>query len=137
LIGVIAGIVFLGIEIRQNTLSASVNSYQELTGRIIDFVQASADRPEITTDGTRESFEALSETEQRQLRSQIVTWFRYGDLAFYQKEVGVLPEERFESLFSPIANEICRWERLQVWSTMRPNFVPSFREYVDALVSKC
>jgi len=136
-VGVIAGIIFLGIEIQQNTVSSRVNAYQDLTGRIMDFVGEGGERYQPGYQPSREAFEQLSDTEQRRLRGVVVSRFRFGDLAFYQYEMGMLTEERFESLMRPITNEICKWPFPDVWSGARSNFVSSYSSYIDVHVSRC
>ena len=118
-------------------MSASVNAYQELTGRIIDFTERSAASPRSFTDGSRESFESLSEADQGIAISRTITLFRYGDLAFYQFEMGMLTEQRFESLFTPVLVSICSYQMGLAWSNMRPGFVPSYQEYVDSKIAEC
>jgi hypothetical protein len=137
-IGVIAGIIFLAIEIRQNTRSAQASSYEQLTGRVIDIVEGNVDRPELVTgEVSRDLFLELSEREQQQLRLRMIGRIRYGDLAFYQYELGMVGEERFESLIRPVTDIACVWVFQDVWSNMRPNFVTEYVEYIDEAVAKC
>ncbi len=83
------------------------------------------------------SVERLSNEEQRQLTSLILSRFRYGDLAFYQYELGMLTEDRLESAIRPVTGGLCNWLYRDVWSRMRPNFVSGYREYIDSRVVQC
>lgn len=137
-LGVIAGIVFLAIEIQQNTRTAQASSYEALTGRIIELNQGSIELPGLGRGtASREAFLELSGSEQQQLRSRTLIVIRYGDLAFYQNELGMLSEDRFESLMRPVSNNACNWVFQDVWSSMRQNFVDGYIEYIDGAIGAC
>ena len=56
---------------------------------------------------------------------------RYGDLAYYQRELGMLSEERFESAMGPLGGIICSPLFSAAWTRFQHNFVAGYREYVD------
>ena len=118
-VAVVLSLVFVGLEVREsgrqtalNTRSVQASAYQELIGRILDFNEANVARPELIINISRALFDSLPEDEQRQRRSMVVARFRYGDLAYYQYELGMLTEERLED-----------------------NFVSSYRQFIDDIIS--
>ncbi len=139
---VVLSLVFVGLEVREsgrqtalNTRSVQASAYQELIGRILDFNEANVARPELIITISRALFDSLPEDEQRQRRSIVVARFRFGDLAYYQYELGMLTEERLESAIRPATGPICSWLFLEVWSDMKDNFVSSYRQFIDDIIS--
>ena len=130
-LGVIAGIVFLAVELRQNTESldesrrlAAANAYQaraftfasqtlsnvhspEMVEALVAFQAASeADNPAV-------AFVALSPQDQLRIRSYYLARIAISDNNYYQYREGYLDEERYGSIDStiikresPIWNEI-------------------------------
>lgn len=137
--GVITGIFFLGLEMRHNTRTSQASTYQDLTNRIIALNEGSLNRPDLGVGGTdtKTDFENLSLPEQRQLRSLSVIRFRYGDVAFYQYELGIITEERFQSIIAPVTNSVCAWINQDEWSRLEPNFVSSYRDFIAEAISGC
>jgi hypothetical protein len=117
-------------------MSAHINAYQELTSRIAEFVERDTLQG-LPTDGSRESLESLSESDLRLWAARTVTWIRYGDLAFYQYEMGMLSEERFESAVTPLSIQVCTEGMRLYWAQVRIGFVQSYREYLDGLIAEC
>ena len=139
-LGVIAGIVFLAVEISQNTRSQEIGAYQNLMDQIIQLNRNWMYNP-ATSRLVRENFQSsladLNEDDYEVMSSYILLLYRYGDLAFHQHERGTLSEERFESALGPLTDNVCSTAAREVWATYRQNFVPSYRGYVDGLVSEC
>jgi len=48
---------------------------------------------------------------------------RFGDLAFYEHELGILSDERFESLIRYVTDQACAWAFQDIWSRLNGNFV--------------
>ncbi len=80
---VVAGIIFLGIEIRQNTQSLEVNAYQSLVSQVNSFATLVIEKPEL--EMLARSNASLDELSDKQ-RLEVVGYFyfiaRHGDLAF-------------------------------------------------------
>ena len=137
-IGVIAGIIFLGIEINQNTTSIEVGAYQELTAQIsrINELAINNPRPWMLATGDRRLSE-LTPEEQEVASSMALLALRHGDMAFYQYERGMLSDQRLESALAVLTNNLCAPNVREVWSTLQGAFVPTYRNYIDARISEC
>ncbi len=137
-VGVIAGIVFLAIEIHQNTRSLEVNAYQELIGQINEFATMTIERPGLNSLALSGSSSAdLTDVEFAALRTYLYLITRHGDLAYYQYERGMLSEDRLESSLAPLIDRLCGALFREFWARNSYNFVPSYREYLDLRVSQC
>jgi hypothetical protein len=59
--GVLAGVIFLGIETNQNTRSFEASAYRDLTDRLIEINSSNVNRLELIPDEVTEAvFEGLS-----------------------------------------------------------------------------
>ena len=144
-IAVVLSLVFVGLEVREsarqtalNTQSLQAAAYQELLGRIMDMQITNILEPDalrIRFPGERPS--DLSPDERRQLRSLFAYRLRYGDLAFYQYELGMLSPERFESAMGPVIDNMCDELFGEAWAALKPNFVASYREYMESRLAQC
>lgn len=135
-LGVIAGIAFLAIEIQQNTRSLEVNAYQELMNSIIATNALLIEYPEVNTTALDVNPELVSIEESiRTNYFWMVT--RQGDLAFYQYEQGMLPVSRMRSSMGPLNGQLCTGAFQEFWARSSSNFVPSYREYMNAEIDDC
>jgi len=87
-IGVIAGIIFLAIEIQQNSLSTQAQTRTELTviaNQMIDFIS----RPDFVIARNKlRNEEELSEYEVALISGQVMMQLRTGENVFYQHRIG-------------------------------------------------
>jgi hypothetical protein len=137
-IGVIAGIVFLGIEIQQNTRSVEVSAYQELVGQINAFATMNIANPEL--DFKARSDVSLADLDESD-RSRVISYYyfvaRHGDLAHYQYIRGMLSAERLESSMGPLNDRVCTPLFGEFWESASYNFTGEYREYIDAKFAAC
>jgi len=144
---VVISLVFVGLEVREsarqtalNTRSLEVAAYQDLIGRIADMGEIAFMRPDLALiwqeneDATADS---LSPEDFERVFQIINTRLRYGDLAFYQYQLGMISEERFESAIRPLAGRLCDRLFSDMWSRMKENFIVSYRGYIDQRVGEC
>jgi hypothetical protein len=137
-VGVIAGIVFLAIEIQQNTRSLQMNAYQGLIGQINEFAEGNRENPEIDLLArSNMSLAELTAEESARVGAHLYLIARHGDLAYYQYEQGSLSRERLDSTLGPLNDRLCDPLFRESWPGMRHNFVGAYRDYVDAKMSQC
>jgi len=141
-LGVIAGIVFLAVEIRQNTRSIQIGGYQDLMGRI-------AQMSELVIENRLDAENAYGEAGWDELQldnadyqaafQMHVMMFRHGDMAFYQLEQDVIPRERFDTATGVIRINICKSNVQSTWQILKDNssFTRDYVEYIDTLVQEC
>lgn len=139
-IAVVATLGYLALQIRQNTrrmeestASQEAITYQSLMSQIIELNRGlAADRQlgEIV-DKARKG-EVLDDADRRQYVSLITSILRYGDMAYYQYEKGLINERRLHSAFSPVRGFLSDAEpAMQVFQRLvnMGAFVDEFVEY--------
>ena len=109
-IAVVATLIYLAIQVRQNSQqiqdnvsSLQIGAYQDLMSRIADMNKLAIENPdwaEITIKGAR-SPQDLTDTEISRYLTYIITLTRHADMAFLQYEKGLLDRERFISSLGP------------------------------------
>ncbi len=125
-IGVIANIVFLAIEINQNTRSEEISAYQELMSQISRISELAIQNPEaadaaLGRPGTAESMESM------QTNQFALLIFRHGDMAFYQYQRGVISRQRLEPALSVLTSTVCGENYRAAWQLFRDGFVQEYR----------
>ncbi len=135
-------LVFVGLEVKEtaeqtalNTVSLQVTAYQALISQIDEWNRTVLD-PEIaelalSLDDPNGDWSQLSDVDQSRARSLLYLLIRHADMAFYQYERGMLPEERLESALVPFLFTISSPMGRAHWESAKANFVPAFRAYVD------
>ena len=140
LVAVIASLIFVGIETRNSADQAAINtraveiaSYQELTNNIVAANLVAVENAEFADVLTKAEFnpESLTVTERVRYRLWAISRFRHADLAFFQYERGVIDELRLRSVLSPLQAIFRTQIGMEEWEYFRPNFVESFRDFVD------
>ena len=142
---VVLSLVFVGLEVREsarqtalNTQALQVEAYQELIGRIIDINLLFLDNPDVAGGTVTDSnFDSLSSEQLQRFRMLMLTRLRFGDLAFYMQEQGMLDRERFESAIRPLSNDFCSEFFAEMWAGTRFNFVERYQAYIDSGVAQC
>jgi hypothetical protein len=144
-LGVIAGIIFLVIEIQQNTRTLQFEAYQSLIGQIGGQNQLNIENPEFATrfndlvDMSEEELarEDLSPVEYTPISNFLFLLTRHGDLAYYQYELGMLSEDRLISTLRPVSVRWCSALYRDWWTSRSFIFAPSYRKFVDSALSEC
>ena len=132
-IAVVAGIIFLAVEIRQNTESidesrrlASANAYQARAFHFSSMNLAAASAPEMVDaivafrtagglDNPKEVIATLSPQDQLRVRRFYLSRVAMYDNNFYQHRNGYLDEDRYKSIDAPIIKgEVELWEAIGI-----------------------
>lgn len=142
---VVASLMFVALEVREtarqtelNTEALRVTAYQNLIGQIAQFNVARLD-PGLAEvygkiQGPTAELDSLSPVERVQAEGILFLLLRHADMAYYQYELGLLPEDRLESALMPfLAGD--RPVYRAFWEGNRGNFVPSFQAYLDARIA--
>ncbi len=140
-VAVIASLIFVGIETRNSSQQTALNTqaiemaaYQELMNTIQEINEFTLSNDDVTRvwmdvygaeEGSIDRF--------RRDRALFIL-FRHGDLAYFQYERGAIDEGRLRSALRPIPlwnPEVVEW-----WNGVKYAFVPSYVDYIDALIAK-
>jgi len=139
--GVIAGLIFLAVEIRQNTESldesrnqARLQSYQLYLQNLDESFRTLANSPymaDIFVKYKNEGAAALSDVEMQRLRWQSQTGMQRLDTLHYLNEIGYGDPDQYESVFRTTGCEHAeRWKDIGIWPN-RPNFRAAIEELLE------
>jgi hypothetical protein len=129
-VGVVASLVFVGLEVRQNTLAARAGAYQDMGTAISDLWLLAAQDPSLATLLLR-SFEdpdaEFSPAERDQLTTQYIAALRQYEVVWRQVELGLLDEEVL-GYFGWDPSEIAKGRS---WERVRTLMSPDFRAFLE------
>ena len=143
---VVLSLVFVGLEVSEtarqtqlNTEALQVTAYQDLLAQIAQFNEVLLD-PELAALyavmlDPNTSWSDLDVVEATQARRIMFLIVRHADMAYYQFEKGLLPEERLVSAMRPLITDIDKPVFLEFWESAKENFVRAFQQYVDSQVT--
>ena len=140
---VVVSLVFVGLGVREtarqtelNTEALRVSAYQDLIGQITTFNEALLDPALAEIYGRMQdpkmTVAMLRPVERVQALRMWFMMARHADMAFYQYQKGLLPEDRLASALA-----VFNWEDTatpiyrEFWATYKGVFVPSFQEFID------
>ena len=139
-IAVLATLVFLVFELRQNTDAVRANTYQEMNAVISQVNGIFLENPEVsefigrTASGEGE----LALHDAIRLRAFISSQYRHADNVYFQYEIGTISERQMESLLHPIVLNFQRRGRLRdAWQSgadkalLSPTLVTYLEKKID------
>ena len=132
-LGVMASLVFVGFEIRQNTLASRAAAIQESTNVARQQVQMyamDADATRIEMIG-RQDLAALSPEEAARFRWMMASFFWGMQGLHRQWDLGVLPDEEWQAWNTVICGNLSYPGTRETWESF-PMYTPGFRAVVDA-----
>lgn len=129
-VGVVASLIFVGIEIRQNTRAVRGATYQSLAESSMTLLFRIADSPEvgaqISSWGRGEELDA--EVTAR-VEALVMAYLRHLENAYYQMEEGTLDPEFLDNW---AGNPTFALPHVRdFWAQRRPAFGGAFREYFE------
>ena len=140
-IGVIAGIVFLGVESSQSTKAVMGATYQTLSSERAERAELLADSSVMTTAVQKmvlEGLDALSPQARNRVNNAAASQYYRLDGWFYQYELGLLGSDFYETVFAAqMRGWVPRWrdlgilEDLQRERAIRPTFEAEIGKYVN------
>ena len=131
IVAVVASLVFVGYEIRQNTIVARASAYQAIgIATASAFDTRAHDRSFLEAD--RKSPEDMDETDWRQYATKMTVFARLGETVLLQVEQGLLPPDAMTRLgFSGWSRTFSSPKTACIWPLIRPGVSDSFREFVE------
>ena len=123
--GVIAGLIFLGLEIRQNTIATQASAIQESTNVARQQLLMLATNPDLAELGFKD-LDDLNEIELARLRWQSRSYWLGMQGLWRQWKMGVLPNEEWEMWNQIICNN---YASSDFWPQ---TLIPSFLELVES-----
>ena len=139
MLGLIASLIFVGMELRQNQQVARVTAYQALAEQIASYNALLLSEPEINRiRNAALNNENLTEEDAEQYRAFWRMLRRQSELAYLQYENGSIDEELLTRTLGPLRDHVNRSEYAkQYWDTSvrllsdRLGYVPTFEAYIN------
>jgi hypothetical protein len=140
---VVVSLVFVGLEVREtarqtrlNTEALHIAAYQDLVAQIAQFNEALLD-PALAElysklNSPENTWDDLTPLESVQAERILFMVVRHADMAYYQYERGLLPEDRLTSAVAPLVSPLRAPIYQEFWNRRKGAFVESFRSYIDA-----
>jgi hypothetical protein len=127
-LGVIASMVFVGVEIRQNTDAVRGATLHAVSQQSLDLVMAGVDSPEL-----RSAFTAARENRLSPEQKSLMNWFlsaklRADENRFRQVELGILDASTFQQLSNHAAYRMPYFA--EYWVLRGDDFAADFQELV-------
>lgn len=141
---VVLSLVFVGLEVREsarqtelNTQSLQISTYQDLIAQLGLVQLAMFEDPSLRRrlqDNSRISWANLSADQRAEFGSLAFLLLRYGDLAFYQYEIGMLTEERLNTALGPLRGLLFSRPAFCTWwiSERQDSFTASYQELINS-----
>jgi hypothetical protein len=135
-IAVLATLVFLVYELRQNTDAVRANTYQEMNGVISESNGIFLANPEVSEfiARTGSGADKLTPSDAIRLRAFISSMYRHADNIYFQYQIGTIDRRQMESLLIPMILNMRRrgtlrtaWEEGPDKSLLHPDLV----EYIE------
>ena len=138
-LGVIASLIYLAAQVRQNNRASSVAAKlasTQLLSRFVDSLIADPQLMDVWIRG-RENFEALDRDDHMRFSNMCLKAFWFFSAAHYQLRVKTLQEDDWTEFYSVI----CFWldgKGVRTWwdKTGRTRFGKSFASFIDAEIAR-
>jgi len=135
--GVVASLVFVGLQVRQSVRAAKATTFQELVSTIISVNLMHIDNPQIleVIDHAGRG-EALSPEEHRLYVPLILSAVRLAQSAHYQVQLGLLDRSKLESVVYNLVRHLKTDAGHTIWMELNRRSDPQFRDYIEDLLGR-
>ena len=134
-IAVVVSLLYLAIQIRQNTRSLRSSAHQSITVHIAELNRTIVENREIASILERgfRDLALLSDEEQRRFNAYNSARFRHYDNLYYQYRTGMLEESQWNGLSNLLAFHLLQPGLKSWWRDVIPFYSVEFVEYVNDL----
>jgi hypothetical protein len=137
-IGVIAGLIFIAYELRQNTLATELAASQGFHDASGAANRMMVENPHISLLIASDiEGEELSQAERIQLNNALHNQFRAWEMNYWQFEQGALDEELWRGYSNYVADIVASYDTAEEYWRQRPDyFTPGFNAFVEYALSE-
>jgi len=138
-LAVVAGIVFLGLELRQSSQMMRAQTRHEMANDVVDLLTFGlTDREYLRVMVEGSLGEALTPIEGMQFSRSANAWLRYWEDVHYQYRNGLYDETEFLTQKGAMRNTLSRPGWIDYWCESRDLYSREFAEMIDSFVdSSC
>ena len=136
-IGVIGSIVFLGLEMQQNTEMMQSQTRNSIVENQLSVYDKMIENPELFDIANKRNENLdVTNAERQQLHIFILSQLRIWENEFYQFQIGLYASEEFEARKIWWRKIIGIPVNLQTWRSEQETFYPDFRIYINELLGE-
>ena len=136
-IGVIGSIIFLGLEMQQNTEMTQSQTRNSIVENQLSVYEKMIENPELFDIADKRSANLdVADAERQQLHVFILSQLRIWENEFYQYQIGLYAAEEFEARKIWWGKIMRRPVNLQTWRVEQETFYPDFRIYMNELLDE-
>lgn len=138
-VGVIISLVYLSVQLRQNTKAVRASSYQEISHNsreLLKLLILDGEMAEIFTRGREEGMDALSPVERVRWHAMLLAIFRHWDNLFYQYRNEMLERELWKSYQHVIQGYMSEVGFQEWWEEQRDGFSVSLQELINGVIAR-
>ena len=138
-IGVIISLLYVGVQIRQNTVASRASNYQQWVDTQVNVNRALSDTPEVTVliDKANQEFDSLTTAELLRLQMEFYNHFTQWNVAFTNNKHELVETEKWElvahgySLFMQNTPALHR-----MWEYCGFVYDDAFKTHVDEIIRR-
>jgi len=137
-LAVIVTLVYLSVQIRQNTKAsriAAVQAASENSSRFSELIAADPELGEIFWRGLREP-DSLEQAQRRQFLSVLNVFIRREAVSFYLHQEGIMPDELWAARVESLRGAVNQPGMQLYLDTVGDSLPADFREFLHATVAK-
>ena len=133
---VVISIIYLAIQVRQNTKATQISATQEFVGAYNSFARELAQTEEMADIWIRGNvdFQSLTNSESIRFSALIGQWFRLIASAYTQWQKGAFDNEFWSGIETSLVDTMSATGAKQVWDYRKQWYGNDFQELVNAIV---
>ncbi|MFL2839638.1 MAG: hypothetical protein ACJZ83_12415 [Pseudohongiellaceae bacterium] len=136
-IGVIGSIVFLGLEMQQNTEMMQSQTRNSIVENQLSFYERGIENSEIGATRDKINLDLdVEATERFQYTLYIQSQLRMWENEFYQYQIGLFDSDEFEARTNTHRDQLTIKSNVAVWERYKHWFAPDFRIYMNELLDE-
>ena len=136
--GVIASIIFLGIEMQQNTDMMRSQTRNAIVENQLSFYESITDNPQLAIIMTElrkdANFYANGTPERLRYHFFVMSQLRMWENEWYQYQKGLFDQKEFDSRVNTWKTNIAVPINAIIWTNIRGDFSEDFRDYLNAIM---
>jgi hypothetical protein len=137
-VGVIASIIFLGIEMQQNTDMMQSQTRNSIVENQLSFYESITDNPQLAVIMTElrkdADFYASGSPERTRYHFFAMSQLRMWENEWYQYQKGLFDQKEFDSRVNTWKTNIAVPINAIIWTNIRGAFSEDFRDYLNAIM---
>ncbi len=136
-IGVIGSIIFLGLEMRQNTEMMQSQTRNSIVENQLSVYEKMIENPELFDIADKRSANLdVADAERQQLHVFILSQLRIWENEFYQYQIGLFESDEFEARTIAWRGQMSMDANIVIWRRTENPFAEDFRVYLNEIIDE-